>query len=325
MGEGRARARRVRRLGVAAACACALIGLPGLSGPSGTGRAVAADPALDAYGGWAGTTEVATGFFRTQQVDGRWWLIDPEGHPFFSNGINHVVPEGTPDRNGHAAYHEAILAKHGTEEAWADAQVERFDRWGTNTLGGWSDKIERGVGDRDLITTLQEAGGSLQLSRPLGLDDRGFWIHLERHDGRRLDQLDIETRAVGREIPHDASCDPFARHIDARHAGFVHESDLVSGAQIGQTDQLSIGELGGTVERHDRVARQRKTQRLLLRGKRHPDHSLGRVDAVDQSRRLGGPPRGEGIDHRLVAIGLPGVLQAITRTKVGESNRPRTL
>ncbi|MCB1039384.1 MAG: hypothetical protein KDA94_07640 [Acidimicrobiales bacterium] len=139
MGEGRARARRVRRLGVAAACACALIGLPGLSGPSGTGRAVAADPAFDAYGGWAGTTEVATGFFRTQQVDGRWWLIDPEGHPFFSNGINHVVPEGTPDRNGHAAYHEAILAKHGTEEAWADAQVERFDRWGTNTLGGWSD------------------------------------------------------------------------------------------------------------------------------------------------------------------------------------------
>ena len=128
MGEGRARARRVRRLGVAAACACALIGLPGLSGPSGTGRAVAADPAFDAYGGWAGTTEVATGFFRTQQVDGRWWLIDPEGHPFFSNGINHVVPEGTPDRNGHAAYHEAILAKHGTEEAWADAQVERFDR-----------------------------------------------------------------------------------------------------------------------------------------------------------------------------------------------------
>ena len=50
----------------------------------------------------------STGFFRTAQVEGRWWLVDPDGHPFFSNGVNHVVAEGTVDRNGHAAYHEAI-------------------------------------------------------------------------------------------------------------------------------------------------------------------------------------------------------------------------
>jgi hypothetical protein len=58
-----------------------------------------------------------TGYFRTARIDGRWWLVDPDGHPFFSNGVNHVVAEGTVDRNGHAAYHEAILAKHGTEAA----------------------------------------------------------------------------------------------------------------------------------------------------------------------------------------------------------------
>ena len=93
----------------------------------------------DEYGGWVGASLQATGTFRTAQIGGRWWLIDPDGHPFFSNGINHVVPEGSEDRNGHAAYHDAILAKYGSEAAWADAQVERFGAWGINTLGGWSD------------------------------------------------------------------------------------------------------------------------------------------------------------------------------------------
>lgn len=100
---------------------------------------VGTDPAYDGYGGWTGRNLDATGHFRTAKVDGRWWLIDPDGHPFFSNGINHVTPEGTVDRNGRAAYHEAILAKYGSEDAWADGQLERFDRWGTNTLGDWSD------------------------------------------------------------------------------------------------------------------------------------------------------------------------------------------
>lgn len=46
-------------------------------------------PARDAYGGWAsGPRVAATGFFATVKRDGKWWLVDPEGHLFFSQGID---------------------------------------------------------------------------------------------------------------------------------------------------------------------------------------------------------------------------------------------
>jgi agarase len=121
------------------AVAVLVIGLGPASATATTATPPALDGGFDQYGGWNGTSLGATGAFRTAQVDGRWWLVDPDGHPFFSNGVNHVVAEGTVDRNGRAAYHEAIVAKYGSDEAWAQAQTERFDEWGVNTLGGWSD------------------------------------------------------------------------------------------------------------------------------------------------------------------------------------------
>lgn len=42
-------------------------------------------PAFDAYGGWAGIQSEATGFFRVEKIDQRWWFITPDGHPFFMN------------------------------------------------------------------------------------------------------------------------------------------------------------------------------------------------------------------------------------------------
>jgi hypothetical protein len=51
----------------------------------------AALPDRDRYGGWAaGPTLAATGWFRTQRVDGKWWLVTPDGHLFFSVGIDCV-------------------------------------------------------------------------------------------------------------------------------------------------------------------------------------------------------------------------------------------
>lgn len=46
-------------------------------------------PDRDAYGGWlSGPKLKPTGWFRTQRVDGRWWLVTPEGHLFFSVGMD---------------------------------------------------------------------------------------------------------------------------------------------------------------------------------------------------------------------------------------------
>jgi hypothetical protein len=53
-------------------------------------------PALadrDEYGGWAvGPQLEATGWFRTEKVDGKWWLVTPSGHLFFSSGVDVVTP-----------------------------------------------------------------------------------------------------------------------------------------------------------------------------------------------------------------------------------------
>lgn len=45
----------------------------------------------DKYGGWnKGPKFEATGFFRTEKYNGKWWLIDPEGRLFWSHGIDCV-------------------------------------------------------------------------------------------------------------------------------------------------------------------------------------------------------------------------------------------
>ncbi len=45
---------------------------------------------LDEFGGWTEFETEATGFFRVDTLCGRWWLITPEGHPFYYLGINNT-------------------------------------------------------------------------------------------------------------------------------------------------------------------------------------------------------------------------------------------
>lgn len=48
----------------------------------------------DAFGGWADGPRVeATGWFRTQQVNGKWWLVTPEGTLFLSVGMDCVTAQ----------------------------------------------------------------------------------------------------------------------------------------------------------------------------------------------------------------------------------------
>jgi len=76
----------------------------------------------DKYGGWRGVTTEATGFFRTQKLDGRWWFITPEGHAFLSAGVNHVD------------------YKEDYSESFVAFVVGHLRRWGFNTVG-WSQEI----------------------------------------------------------------------------------------------------------------------------------------------------------------------------------------
>jgi hypothetical protein len=49
---------------------------------------------LDRFGGVLGGPQFeAKGFFRTEKQGGRWYLVTPEGHPFYSLGVNAISPQ----------------------------------------------------------------------------------------------------------------------------------------------------------------------------------------------------------------------------------------
>ncbi len=97
------------------------------------------EPGFDRFFGSLRYETDGTGFFRVEQIAGQWWLVTPEGHPFFSTGINALRFSGTPTADGVKHYEEAVKEKYGTREAWAQAQFERCKEWGWNTVGSWSD------------------------------------------------------------------------------------------------------------------------------------------------------------------------------------------
>ena len=102
---------------------------------------------FDRYGGWKGIERGPSRRFRVEQVDGVWWLITPDGHALFSNGPTGVGPIGDTIRDtGRSPYHEAVLAKHGSDEAWARSTLARLCELGIRSFGGWM-----GPGELDLF------------------------------------------------------------------------------------------------------------------------------------------------------------------------------
>jgi len=90
-------------------------------------------PETGRYGGLASQTLEATGFFRTQKIGDRWWLVDPEGHPFLHVGVCSVAPRRGSDRAK-----EAFAARFGTETAWAEATAAQLSAHGFTGTGAWS-------------------------------------------------------------------------------------------------------------------------------------------------------------------------------------------
>ncbi|WP_338359515.1 hypothetical protein [Yeosuana marina] len=90
------------------------------------------DPETDAYGGWKATQFGATGFFRVEKINNRWWIIDPDGYPFIHKGIAAIRP-GTS--NGQKS---ALLSKYGSEQNWIEQETSFLKAHGFNGAGAWS-------------------------------------------------------------------------------------------------------------------------------------------------------------------------------------------
>ncbi|HSV75194.1 MAG TPA: hypothetical protein VLH79_15665 [Chthonomonadales bacterium] len=97
----------------------------------------------------------ATGFFRVERVDGRWWLIDPVGEAFFAVGTDHVSYHvHWAEKLGYAPYARNVAAKYGSEERWAASAARRLRAWGFNLLGAGAGRSvrHRGLAHTDFLS-----------------------------------------------------------------------------------------------------------------------------------------------------------------------------
>jgi hypothetical protein len=125
------------------------------------------DFAYTSYGGFINSSikGAATGFFRTEKIDGRWWFVDPDGHLFLSAGSDVITPwMSTPAEGRHSIfaamppeelargvsrpgarafasfYAWNLSRRFGADwyPKWVDFTVRRMKAWGINTIGNWS-------------------------------------------------------------------------------------------------------------------------------------------------------------------------------------------
>ncbi len=97
------------------------------------------------YGGWTGGERFkATGHFQTLEKDGAWWLVDPDGYPFWSVGATGfnlgLGKTNTPGKGRWNPGEQNLKLKFGTNWKVASAEFthRRLRAWGMNTLGNWS-------------------------------------------------------------------------------------------------------------------------------------------------------------------------------------------
>ena len=145
------------------------------------------------YGGYSDTKAMATGYFRVEKIEGKWWFIDPEGHYFISTGSTGIGPGGSfariegreyiyasfpPEeltqsnkRLGRASFFTwNLYRRFGSDyyQKWMDFTVRRMDDWGLNTIANWSDATLGRSKVKPYVATL---GGWGFEARTMGMPD----------------------------------------------------------------------------------------------------------------------------------------------------------
>lgn len=157
------------------------------------------------YGGYLNKRVKSTGFFRTEQIDDRWWLIDPDGYLFLSYGVDCVAPVGdyytkNTDKctnmfqelppielfieSGNISP-ETYTASFGIWNLYrrygknyldraAEMTIKRMDKWGLNTLANWSDKTIYDKNRKAFILPLENIGFENELMGLMDVYDNGI-------------------------------------------------------------------------------------------------------------------------------------------------------
>ena len=135
------------------------------------------------YGGYLQKQVKGTGFFRIENIDGRWWFVDPDGYLFLSHGVDCVNPGGgggardldkrdgmfkelPPEqfRQNNRNRQSASFGSWNLYRRFGDnfrdqaneMAIKRMDKWGLNTIANWSSAAVYGLNKK--AHTLQLRG-----------------------------------------------------------------------------------------------------------------------------------------------------------------------
>jgi hypothetical protein len=153
------------------------------------------DSALSQYGGMLARKTKATGFFYAARIEGRWWLVDPEGCLFLHKGVASVRMLGT------AGSENAWNEQFGSQTNWPSRTTALLRENGFNGLGAWSD-VER----------LREVGPPLVYTRTWSFmasygKKRGGTYQQPGHTGYPHDCIFVFDPGF------EAFCDQYARSL----------------------------------------------------------------------------------------------------------------
>ncbi|MDR1406899.1 MAG: hypothetical protein LBJ23_02475 [Tannerella sp.] len=149
------------------------------------------------YGGYLQAKVRGTGFFRTENVDGRWWFVDPEGYLFLSVGVDCVRPGGGGEvrdvdrrRNmfgelppaGTGGGNTVSFGQWNLQRRYGDdyrakaneAAVRRMDKWGLNTIANWSSMDVAALNRKAFVLQLRGIGIDRGLMGLTDVYDDGF-------------------------------------------------------------------------------------------------------------------------------------------------------
>jgi hypothetical protein len=144
-----------------------------------------------------------------EQINGKWWFVDPEGYLFFSTGSTGIGPRSEFSRvrgreyiftamppaeeifaSGQIKYQSAVngirsnysffswnlYRRFGTGwyQKWMDFTFRRMDNWGLNTIANWSDPTLGGSHRKAYVATLRGWGIETGLMGMPDVYDRGY-------------------------------------------------------------------------------------------------------------------------------------------------------
>ena len=126
------------------------------------------------YSGYQSTKAKATGFFRVEQIAGKWWFVDPDGHLYLSMAVPGMAGGGAEtNASGREAYYKALppleIAPRGAGAG--GGQSAAFRAW--NLFRRYGSEWPAKAGDMELrraegwgLTSIVSRGTETQQRKP---------------------------------------------------------------------------------------------------------------------------------------------------------------